>query len=291
MKHGFDGKVKDFMMDLPYDVVGSILYALGVYTFAKSSNFAPGGVSGLALIFNYLWGLPIGTMSLVFNIPIVIISYKVLGKWFLLKSLKTMAISTLFLDVVFPLFPMYMGNPFLAAVFSGVAMGAGLALIYMRGSSTGGTDFLIVAAKKLFPHFSMGQITMLADGVIIVLGWPVYGNMDSVLYGVVSAFAASVVVDKIMYGAGAGKLAIIITTQGKSIAQRIDEVVGRGSTLIGATGAYSEAERDLVLCACSKSEIYKVQSAAHEIDPDAFVMVTEANEVFGEGFKSPGQAG
>lgn len=254
----FDGKVKDFMMDLPYDVAGSILYALGVYTFAKSSNFAPGGISGLALIFNYLWNLPIGTMSLVLNIPVVIVSYRVLGKWFLFKSLKTMAISTLFLDVVFPLFPMYTGNPFLAAVFSGVTMGAGLALIYMRGSSTGGTDFLIVAAKKLFPHFSMGQITMLADGAIIVLGWPVYGNMDAVLYGVVSAFAASVVVDKIMYGAGAGKLAIIITTEAKRISQRIDETVDRGSTLIEATGAYSDAPRELILCACSKSEIYKV---------------------------------
>lgn len=285
----FDGKVKDFMMDLPYDVAGSILYVLGVYTFAKSSNFAPGGISGLALIFNYLWNLPIGTMSLVLNIPVVIVSYRVLGKWFLFKSLKTMAISTLFLDVVFPLFPMYTGNPFLAAVFSGVTMGAGLALIYMRGSSTGGTDFLIVAAKKLFPHFSMGQITMLADGAIIVLGWPVYGNMDAVLYGVVSAFAASVVVDKIMYGAGAGKLAIIITTEAKRISQRIDETVDRGSTLIEATGAYSDAPRELILCACSKSEIYKVQNAAHEIDPDAFVMITEANEVFGEGFKNHGQ--
>ncbi|WP_367925071.1 YitT family protein [uncultured Ruthenibacterium sp.] len=287
MKQGFDQKVKDFLKDLPYDVVGSILYALGIYTFAKSANFAPGGVSGIALLLNYLWNLPIGTMSLVLNIPIVIISYKVLGKWFLFKSLKTMAISTLFLDVVFPLFPMYQGNPFLAAVFSGVAMGAGLALIYIRGSSTGGTDFLIVSAKKLFPHFSMGQITMLADGLIIVMGWPVYGNMDSVLYGVVSAFACSVVVDKIMYGAGSGKLAIIITTQGKPIADRIDAVVGRGATLLQAKGAYSEASREVVLCACSKSEIYKVQSAAHETDPDAFVMITEANEVFGEGFKNP----
>lgn len=291
MNRGFDEKIKDFMLDLPYDVVGSILYALGVYTFAKSSNFAPGGVSGLALLCNYLWGLPIGILSLVFNIPIVIVSYRVLGKWFLVKSLKTMAINTLFLDVVFPLFPLYTGSPFLAAVFSGVAMGAGLALIYMRGSSTGGSDFLIVAAKKRFPHFSMGQITMLFDGIIIVLGWPVYGNIDSVLYGVVSAFAASVVVDKIMYGAGSGKLAIIITTKGKTISQRIDEAVGRGATLIKATGAYSEADRDLVLCACSKSEIYKVQSAAHQVDPDAFVMITEANEVFGEGFKNPRQAG
>ena len=141
--------LKTFAVDTVYDVVGSILFAIGVYTFAKSADFAPGGVSGLALICNYLWDLPIGTMTLIINIPIIIISYKVVGRKFLLKSFKTMVISTLFLDLVFPLTPLYTGNSFLAAIFSGVFMGAGLALIYMRGSSTGGTDFLIVTIKSL----------------------------------------------------------------------------------------------------------------------------------------------
>lgn len=166
------------------------------------SGFCARGVSGLALICNYLWDLPIGTMTLIINIPIIIISYKVVGRKFLLKSFKTMVISTLFLDLVFPLTPLYTGNSFLAAIFSGVFMGAGLALIYMRGSSTGGTDFLIVTIKKLKPHFSMGQVTLMTDLVVIVLGGFVFGNIDAVLYGVISTYAASVIIDKIIYGAG-----------------------------------------------------------------------------------------
>ena len=203
--------LKTFAVDTVYDVVGSILFAIGVYTFAKSADFAPGGVSGLALICNYLWDLPIGTMTLIINIPIIIISYKVVGRKFLLKSFKTMVISTLFLDLVFPLTPLYTGNSFLAAIFSGVFMGAGLALIYMRGSSTGGTDFLIVTIKKLKPHFSMGQVTLMTDLVVIVLGGFVFGNIDAVLYGVISTYAASVIIDKIIYGAGSGKLATCLS--------------------------------------------------------------------------------
>ena len=118
--------LKTFAVDTVYDVVGSILFAIGVYTFAKSADFAPGGVSGLALICNYLWNLPIGTMTLIINIPII--SYKVVGRKFLLKSFKTMVISTLFLDLVFPLTPLYTGNSFLAAIFSGVFM---LSLIHI----------------------------------------------------------------------------------------------------------------------------------------------------------------
>lgn len=209
------------------------------------------------------------------------------GRKFLLKSFKTMVISTLFLDLVFPLTPLYTGNSFLAAIFSGVFMGAGLALIYMRGSSTGGTDFLIVTIKKLKPHFSMGQVTLMTDLVVIVLGGFVFGNIDAVLYGVISTYAASVIIDKIIYGAGSGKLAIIITTDGYATAKKIDEETGRGATLIKAIGTYSGIERHLILCACGKAEIFKVRNAAHAVDPNAFVMITEASEVFGEGFTPP----
>lgn len=200
--------LKTFAVDTVYDVVGSILFAIGVYTFAKSADFAPGGVSGLALI-------------------------------------------------------------------------------YMRGSSTGGTDFLIVTIKKLKPHFSMGQVTLMTDLVVIVLGGFVFGNIDAVLYGVISTYAASVIIDKIIYGAGSGKLAIIITTDGYATAKKIDEETGRGATLIKAIGTYSGIERHLILCACGKAEIFKVRNAAHAVDPNAFVMITEASEVFGEGFTPP----
>lgn len=281
------GRLRVLAADLVYDVLGSILYAVGVYTFAKSADFAPGGVTGLALILNHLWSLPIGTTTLALNIPIIVLSYRLVGRKFLLKSFCTMVISTVFLDLIFPLTPVYTGDPLLAALFSGVFMGAGLALVYMRGSSTGGTDFLLFSIKKLRPHFSMGQVTLIIDLSVILLGGAFFRNIDAMLYGAICTYAQSLIIDKVMYGAGSGKLAIIITADGPAAARAIDAETSRGATLIKAIGAYSGAERHLVLCACSKSEIFKVLGAVHSIDANAFVMITEASEVFGEGFTPP----
>ncbi len=277
-------KLAVWAVDTLYDLIGGILYSIGLYTFAKSGEFAPGGVSGLALICNRLWQMPIGLATLLINIPVVILSYKVLGRRFLLKSFQTMLISTLLIDGVFPYTPEYTGNRLLSAVFMGVFLGAGLALIYMRGSSTGGSDFLNVTIRKLCPRFSMGQIVMMTDIGIIGIGGIVYGDIDAVLYGVISTYVTSLVIDKILYGAGSSKLALIITSQGKAASELINREIKRGATLVKATGAYSGEDRDLVLCACGKAEIAKVRAAAYEIDPNAFVMITEASEVFGEGF-------
>ena len=277
-------KIKTFLIDLGYDIVGSFIYALGIYTFAKASNFAPGGISGLAIIANYLWNMPIGIVNIILNIPLIIISYKIVGRAFMLKSFKTMLINTIFLDLIFPLIPMYTGQPFMAALFSGVFIGAGLALFYMRGSSSGGTDFLIMTLRVLKPHMSIGMLTVLIDVVVIVLGWPVFGSVDSILYGFIASFATSIVIDKIMYGIDSGTLAIIITTNGYDVAEKISEVTGRGSTAIQAMGTYSKESKDVLMCACSNKEAYAIRRAVFEIDEGAFVMVTETSSVYGEGF-------
>lgn len=176
-------KLKTFLIDLLCDIIGSILYATGIYTFAKAADFAPGGISGLALILNHLWGLPIGIMTLVLNIPLVLISYRVVGKEFLLKTARSMVVSTIFLDLIFPHTPAYTESPFMAALYSGICLGAGMAFFYMRGSSSGGMDFLIMTIKVRYPHFSLGMVSMVSDFVVILLGWPVFGNIDAVLYG------------------------------------------------------------------------------------------------------------
>lgn len=283
--HKYD--LRDLLLDLASDIIGSILYSIGIYSFARAAGFAPGGLSGLALIINHLWDLPIGTVSLVLNIPLILISYRIVGKRFMARSIRSIVISTLVLDIIFPHTASYAGNPMLAALFSSVFLGAGLALFYIRGSSTGGTDFLTMSIKVLRPHLSIGAVTMSIDLVIILLGWPVYGNIDAVLYGLIASFVTSTVIDKIMYGTGAGKLAIIITTCGPQVAVKIDEACRRGSTIIRARGSYTDIDRQVLLCACSKAEAYKVRSATHQVDPDAFVMITETSEVFGEGFIDP----
>lgn len=280
---------KSVFTDILYDISGSILYAAGIYTFAGNAGFAPGGVSGLALIMDHLWGFPVGTMTLLLNIPLVIISYRAVGRQLLIKSAVTMVISSLFLDVIFPMFPVYSGDRLIASVCSGAFLGAGMALFYLCGSSSGGIDFLALTIKKKRPHMTIGVITMLIDLVVILLGWPVFGDVDAVLYGVLATFVSTVVIDKILYGAGAGTLAIIITEKGKETAERISERAGRGVTSLRAVGAYTRTDREVLLCACSKAEAYLVKSAVQEADDKAFFMFTETSEVFGEGFKRIGQ--
>ena len=280
-------RIQNLMLDLVYDVVGSLIFGLGLYTFAREGGFATGGFSGLGLMLNHLTGLPIGMLTLLLNIPLIILSYRTLGRFFLLKTLKTMIIQTLILDLVMPLFPTYRGNPLIAALFTGVLMGAGLGIIYMRGSSTGGSDFLILSLHKVLPHLSVGQFSLMIDFVILILGALVYGNIDEALYGLISTFACSQVMDRVLYGAGSGKMAIIITNHGMETAQAISDEIERGSTLIKAIGTYSGDGRDMLLCACSKNQIFKVRAAAHKVDERAMVMITEVDEVYGEGFKSP----
>ena len=274
-------------VDIMYDILGNALYAVAICVFAKHAPFAPSGVSGLAVIMNHIWsGLPIGVLTLALNVPIILISYRVVGKTFLLKSLRTILIGTLFVDVLFARVPAYTGDPLLAALFMGVFLGSGLALVYMRGSSTGGADFLVMAAKKKFPFLSMGQVALGMNGLIIMGSGLAYQSLDAVLYGAVATFTSSTVMDKILYGAGSGKLALIITCNGKKTAEEINLMVRRGATLLPAYGAYSGQQRELLMCVCSKSELYKVQNAAQRVDPHAFVMITEASEIYGNGFRT-----
>ena len=286
-KNGLGYGFKETGTDLIYDIAGSILYAAGIYTFAGNAGFAPGGVSGLALLLNYLTGLPVGTMTLLFNIPLILISYRAVGKKLLLKSAKTMVVSSVFLDVIFPLTPMYSGNRIMASVCSGIFLGAGMALFYIRGSSSGGIDFLTLTIKKKRPHLSIGVITLLIDLVVILLGWPVFGDVDAVLYGAAATGVSTIVIDKILYGSGAGTLAVIITEKGTQAASRIGETVKRGSTVIRARGGYTGTDREVLLCACSKAEAYLVRRAVLEVDEGAFLMFTETSEVLGEGFVQP----
>lgn len=279
--------LRTFLVDTLYFIGGSVLYSLGLYTFALHAGFATGGISGIALILNRFFNWPLGLVSLALNVPLILLSFKVVGRTFMVKSIWTMLINSFFLDVVFPRLPAYTGSPLLAAMFTGVFLGGGLALVYMRGSSTGGTDFITMVIKKMRPHVSIGRIVLVTDIIIILAGGLAFGNVDAVLYGIITSFATTMVIDNLLYGAGSSKLAIIVTNFGKQTAKAISDEVGRGATLLKAQGAYTGKDRDLLLCACSKSEIYKVRMAARLIDPDSIVMIAEASEVFGEGFVPP----
>lgn len=277
--------LKEFAIDILVDIVGGMLVAIGVYNFAANSGFPVAGISGIALIFYHLFGLPIGTMTILLNIPIIIICYRLLGKRFLLRSIKTMVISSLLMDYVAPLLPVYDGDRMLSALCVGVFAGLGYAIIYLRDTSTGGADFIIMSIRALRPHMSIGNIAFLTDLVIVVAGGILFGDVDSTIYGLVLTYILSVVVDKVMFGIDAGKMTLIVTDHGKEVATRIDELTARGSTFLKAQGSYTGEEKLVVMCACSNKEMHMVQKAVKEVDEKAFLITMESNEVRGEGFK------
>ena len=285
-KYGWKVAAKDVL----HDVVGSILYAAGIYTFAATADFAPGGITGVAMIINHFFPfLRIGFLSLLINVPVAIICYRLLGRVFFFKSVKSMLISAFFLDVIFPLIPQYNGaeNPLLAALFAGALSGIGLAIIYMPGSSTGGTDFVIMSIRKLRPHLSIGTISLVVDGVVILLGWPVFGNINAVLYGVLMTIVSTTIIDKLMYGTGTRRMLLVISDKAKEIADAIMDETERGATLADVRGAYTGNPHQMMMCVCSKVEVFTARRIINRIDANAIVMLTTVDEAYGEGFLEP----
>ncbi len=281
-----NAKVKDWVLDIGADLIGGILIALGIYNFALHANFPVAGFSGIAIILYHIFGLPIGIGTILLNVPVSIFCYKFLGKGFFFRSVKSMVISSLLMDYVAPLFPVYDGERLLAAVCMGVLCGLGYALIFMRDSSTGGQDFITVSIRKIRPHLTLGVLTMIFDSTTILLGTLiVFHEIDGLLYGIIVTFLISTVMDHFMYGIYKGKLTFVVTEHGKAVVDAIDKISGRGATIVKGVGGYSLKEKDIVLCACNNKEMYQIKRRVHEIDPDAFTMIVESNEVVGEGFQ------
>lgn len=277
---------KKWSIDIFIDILGGIFIALGTYNFAAAAEFPMVGVNGIALIFYQLWGLPIGRTAMLLNIPIAVFCFKVLGRRFFLRSVRTILITSFLMDYAAPLFPVYEGDRMLAAICTGILSGFGFALIYMRDSSTGGADFIILSLKSLHPHLTIGKISFAMDAVIVLLGVMIVSkDVDSLIYGIIISFLLSTMVDKVMYGISAGKLTLIVTEHSQEVAEKIDQVTGRGSTFLKAQGSYSGEDKDVVMCACNNKQMYGIRSVVKEIDPNAFIIIMESNEVLGEGFK------
>ena len=277
---------ESWIPDTLTEIVGSILTGVAIYNFAVPARFPMTGFSGLALILYRLFGTPIGVMTIVLNIPVALICYRLLGRQFFFRSLRCMVLSSLFIDYAAPLLPLYTGDRLLASICTGVLGGLGYAMIYMRSSSTGGSDFIVMAVKAVRPHVQLGKIIFITDAVIIGLGGLIFRDFDGVIYGLIIDYIYAIVTDKIMYGMNAGKLALVVTDHGKAAADKIDELCGRGATIIEARGAFRGDPRQMVMCACSTKEMLTVERAVKLVDPNAFTVILESNEVVGEGFKT-----
>ena len=256
-------KTKEILTDILFDIAAGILIAIGTYNFATAAKFPMSGFNGIGMIFYHLWGLPIGTVVLVLNIPTAIICYKALGREFMLKSAKSILITSAIMDYVAPLFPLYTGDKILALVCTAVLTGLGCALILMRESSTGGSDFIMLAIKAKYPYMTLGKISFAIASIIVLAG----------------TILVSKQIDGLIYG-----LALIVTDKPKEIAVLIEKTTGRGCTFLKAEGSYTMQPKDVIMCASNTKEMYGVRKTVKAVDPNAFVIIMESNETLGEGF-------
>lgn len=261
------------------------MVAVSIYNFAEPYNFPLTGFSGMAFIINYILDIPIGVTTIALNIPVAIICYRKIGKKFFWRSIYCTLLYSLMIDYLCPLIPVYSGERLLAALISGVFGGIGYALIYLRNSSTGGTDFLSVYIKSIKPHISLGRIIFIMDCIIVVLGGIITAEMEGIVYGLIISYVTNSVIDKMMYGINAGKLALIITTKGSEVTKAIDKATARGTTVIDVKGGYTDENKQMIMCACSDKEMFAVEQVVKAVDPDSFSVIIESNEVHGEGFK------
>ncbi|WP_418751119.1 YitT family protein [Frisingicoccus sp.] len=284
MGEKFHGKEK--ILDLIFEVGGIFIMSLGIHCFLVPANIAPGGVSGMAILIQYLWGLPIGLMSFVINVPIFILSWRYLGKKYTMQSLGAVLLSSVILDyVVTPWMPMYTGERFLGSLFGGIFVGAGLGLVFLRGFSTGGTDAISFLLQRKFPHMPIGRTLMLIDGLVLAISVLVFHNIEAGLFGVVALFAQTKLIDSIVYGSEHGQMLLIVSEKNMEIKDKILVDVDRGATILKAVGAYTMEEKDVLLCAARKSQFGQIKRIVREIDPNAFFIVSEVSQILGEGFK------
>ena len=280
-------KTKDLLIDVLMDALSGLCIGIALYNFAADAKFPLTGLTGIAMIFYQYWGWKIGIATIIMNIPLIIWAYKVLGKKFLLRTFKTMAIGTVMMDFVAPLIPrIEISNLLLNAMITGVFTGLGYALVYMRNSSTGGADFIMMIIKAKQPHMSLGRIFFIVDVFIIVIDTIAYAHSFEMLcYGFVISYIGSLVVDKIMISADSGMMCMIVTNKAEAIADAIDKAVERGTTIFTAKGGYRGDERQVLMCACSDKQMFQVNRVAKKIDVDAFIVIMESKAVYGEGFK------
>lgn len=237
---------------------------------------------------NYLFQTPIGMVNMLINIPIVIWAIVEIGYKLVAKSIAAIIIFSIAIDTLALVLPAYEGNPFLAAIFGGVLEGIGLALVFMRGSTTGGTDMIARLLGKHFRHLSMGKLMLAVDLVIIAASALVYQKLESALYAIIAIFVSTRIIDTLLYGtdSGNGKLYFIISKKSDEIRQRILDDIDRGVTIIPIQGGYSGENGEMLLCAVRRYEVTKINDIIHTADRDAFVIVGEAGEITGEGFRS-----
>ena len=276
-------QVKRGIINFIYVVLGVILIALSINMFFLKVKIAPGGVSGLATVVYYLTGISVGTVVLVINVPLFIAGFFAFGKRFSVKTLFATVLLSVILDTT-TFLPQVTDDMFLAAIFGGLTMGAGMAFVFKGGATTGGTDVAAKLVIKYFPRFNISEQLFFIDGLVVVTAMIAFRNFDIGFYSIITIWISAKIIDLLFEGVGFAKAIFIISDNGEEIADRIMSEVGRGVTGINGEGMFLKTDKKVLLTIADKSQIPAIKFIVKDIDSKAFVFITDVRETLGEGF-------
>ena len=267
-----------------WTVVGSAIFALGFAMFLMPHDMNAGGISGLAQVIVELLGFgSVGTLSILINLPLFILGGIKIGKRFFVGSLLGMLLSSLLIDA-FALLPVIDMEPLVCVLYGGGLCGLGLGVVFVSGTSTGGSDILVRLLKLRYRNVPIGQISMCFDAAVVVLTGLVFLDVSKALYTGITVFVTSQVVDMVVYRFDYSKVALIISSEYEAIAQAIGKELYRGATFLHGEGTYSHIHTKVVLTAVKKQQLAELKELVIRIDPKAFIIVQEAHQVLGDGF-------
>lgn len=284
-KHSIKSKTRRLLWDGVFLIAGGVCFGAAVSVFIAPAAIAPGGVTGVAVLLQYVFSLPVGIGTVLLNLPLLLLAWRGMGRAFFWRTLAGLCISSICIDL-FAAVPAFAGDRLLAAVFGGVLSGAGVGLIYMRGACTGGTEIVAHLLRRKFPQLSIGNMLLLVDATVVLASVLVYGQVESALYAAVTVFLTAQVMDRLIYGGQTAKFALIISENAAKIEQAILQELHRGVTRIYARGGYTDAARTVLICAVGRAQAHPLRDVVSRIDPAAFVIFATADEVFGEGFST-----
>lgn len=262
-------------------LLGATLTALSFNLFFVPNKIAPGGLTGLSTILHHLFGLPVGVMTALMNIPLFLLSWRQLGKRFALRSLIAMLLLSLLLDILPD--AQLTGDMLLNAVIGGAMLGAGLGLVVLGNATTGGTDMAAAMVQALLPQLRFGTILLLIESIVVGISALAFGA-EVTLYAVVALFISSKMIDTMQAGVSEGRLFFVVSDQPEALASALMEELSRGVTILSGHGAYTGNERPVLFCVVRRNQVHPFKRIVATVDPRAFVVLANVSETMGEGF-------
>ena len=280
-------KISNTLKNYSLITVGCFLYAAGVSLFLEPSHLASGGVSGIAIILNNVIDfIPVGMWVIIFNVPIMIAGVWKLGAKILLPTFYALAVSSGMMTLLEISCPPLTQNPMLACIGGAVLVAAGVGLVFRGGATTAGTDIIVKLLRLKFRHISTGAIFLFTDGLVCLASGIVFKDLDNALYAAIAVFVQMFVLNMVLYGSDEARMVYIISERDEIIAKRLLEEIDAGATYLNGNGAYTGKDRKVLMCALRMRAVPQAREIIRQEDSDAFVIVTKATNVFGEGFKS-----